>query len=273
MELAKRHKTYEHTYDYRIINRLPVIIRVDGRSFSKITRRLQRPYCPKLMNTMVKTMLHLTKQVDGAVFGYQQSDEITLVVKNDQTYDTEPFFGNRIQKLCSIIASIATLEFNRSLNGINLAGDAVFDCRVFAVPSEIEAVNNLIWRQEDCYRNAVTNALAAELINKYGKKTAASMLFNKNRSERLLLLKTECDINFDEKYDSSFRLGVGCYKTPKIIVTEHGQTTRNKWHIDYNLPKFIDNHEFISQIINSGRDVFRAERDLTEAGPCIIAPE
>lgn len=263
--LADRQKEYEQAFDFKIIRRIPIVIRVDGRSFSRITRKLPRPFCPLMMEVMAETMLEVSKKLDGAIFAYQQSDEINFLLRNDQTVDTEPFFGNRIQKITSIAAATTTLAFNRlkESSGLKLAGEAIFDARVVGVPTVTESINNLIWRQQDCTRNAITNAALAELGKKYGRKTAAKILHGRNAEERKEILLDDCEIDFDTYYPSKFRYGIAVFKAPKIIETEsHGQVTRNKWVIDYNIPKFTEDREFVLDILNSGRDILRAERDL-----------
>ena len=264
--IGDRHKTYEFAYDHTIIRRVPIIIRVDGRSFSKVTRRIRRPYCEKMMNLMSLTMLETIKLMDGAVFGYQQSDEITFVLKNDQELDTEPWFGNRIQKIVGVTASTVTYFFNEILSEMEdppeLIGQTTFDARVFAVPDYSEAVNNLVFRQQDCSRNSLTAAAYAEFGQKFGKKTAYRLLHEKGSAQRRELLLDECGIDFDTYYPLSFRHGIGAYRAPHLVETEEGQVTRQKWILDFELPNFTDDRDFVMGIITTGGDVFRRERDL-----------
>src|SRR3954468_4164279 len=97
--LGARQKDYEKPYDYMLPRRLPVIIRVNGRNFHRVTRKLDQPFCPKLLDFMGSTMLYSIMEMQGAVIGYQQSDEITFVLRNDQTLDSEPWYQNRLQKI------------------------------------------------------------------------------------------------------------------------------------------------------------------------------
>jgi tRNA(His) 5'-end guanylyltransferase len=264
--LSDRQKLYEQSYDYKIIKRLPLIIRCDGRSFHRVTKQLPRPYSPEMLNLMANTMLHAAMEIEGAVFAYHQSDEITFVVRNDQSLESEPWFQNRIQKIASIVASIITLAFTKNLftmdDAPKISGDATFDARVFAVPSITEAANNLIFRQQDCSKNAITGAAQAELSKIYGKKHALSMLHEKKSAEKIELLRTKCDIDYETFYPNSFRLGTAAYKVPTILRTEDGETTRNKWIIDMNIPNFVSDRNFLLNILHAGHDVFRADRDL-----------
>lgn len=262
LSLGDRQKNYEFAYNYKIIRRVPVIIRIDGRSFSKVTRKLLGPYCPKMMELMSITMLETIKQMDGAVFGYQQSDEITFVLKNDQELGTEPWFDNRIQKMASITAATATYIFNETFASMedppNLIGQSIFDARVFAVPDYSEAVNNLIFRQQDCMKNALSSAAFSALGKKFGKKAAFKMLHGKNGDQRADLLQKECDIDFEMDYACAFRRGIGCYRAPHVVE----EVTRHKWVLDLDLPKFTDDRGFVMGIITTGSDVFRPSRGI-----------
>lgn len=266
--LAARQKDYEAAYDYKLIRRTPLIIRVDGRGFSNVTRKLKKPYDPLMLEAMAETMFYVASEMSGAVFGYQQSDEITFVLKNDQSLDAEPWYGNSVQKLASITASLATKGLEKALakqkEKLPLCGDALFDARVFALPTISEVVNNLIWRQQDCSNNAVSLASQVLLGKKIGKKTAMKLLHGKTLKNKIELLKEECLIDFDQEFPTSFKSGVGAYKIPLIIPSgTNKSTTRKRWIIDWDLPSFIEERDFIYNIITTGQDVFR-ETSLSE---------
>jgi tRNA(His) guanylyltransferase len=265
--LFDRQRAYEAPCDSSIMRRVPVVIRVDGRNFRKVTKRLPRPYCTKIIELMSHTMLELVKQVDGTVFGYQQSDEISLILRNDQTHETDPWFGNRVQKMVAVSASIATYEFNNYLNRMaeppDLEGPALFDAKVFPLPSVTEAVNHLIYRQQDCVRNAVTAAAYASLRKKYDRKSAQEMLDRRSIPEREDLLYQEFGIDFHRRYPSGFRMGIAAYLAPHIVKNEYGETTKFRWVLDPNLPRFADDQDFVHGILTTGADVFRPSRDLS----------
>ncbi|HVI40116.1 MAG TPA: tRNA(His) guanylyltransferase Thg1 family protein [Anaerovoracaceae bacterium] len=265
--LGDRQKQYEDNYDYSITRRVPIIIRADGRSFHRVTRKLQKPYCPELLNVMANTMMYAITEMQGAVFGYQQSDEITYVLRNDQSLDAEPWYQNRVQKMVSIAASLTTLGFNKCLQTLDtkldIVGDAIFDARVFAMPYISEVANNLIWRQQDCSKNAISGAAQAELAAKFGKRTALKLLDKKISSEKKELLLHHCGIDFDDYYPTSFRRGVAVYKIPTIVPTKDGGVSRNKWNLSWDIPNFVEEKDFLMNILINGHDVFRAPSVLT----------
>ena len=113
-DLGTRMKTfYEQVPKFNLYRRTPVAIRLDGRAFHTFTRDFQEPYDEVFSNAMIKTMDYLCRSIQGCVFGYTQSDEITLILIDYQTFETEAFFNYEVQKLCSISASMATMAFNK----------------------------------------------------------------------------------------------------------------------------------------------------------------
>ena len=162
-DLGDRMKEYEMAEaGRRLMPRLPILARIDGKRFSKFTQGLKRPYDERLSRLMVATARHLVEQ-SAALVGYTQSDEITLLIYEDDL-KTQVFLDRRIQKLTSILASMATGFFNAHL-GAELpekAGAvALFDCRVWAVPTKDEAANVILWRELDATKNSVSMAARA----------------------------------------------------------------------------------------------------------------
>jgi len=263
--LGDRHKAYEKACDYSIIKRLPIIIRVDGRGFTKLTRDVPKPYCKKMSAAMAYAMFESIKVIDSAAFGYTQSDECTFVLWPSNK-DADPWFGNRIQKMASITSATFTYHFNQFTTGANrpnIKGPAIFDARVFSLPSISEVINNLIWRQQDCRVNAVSSAAMAEMGRKYGRREASSRLQGKKTGERIVMLKEECDIDFEEEYPGQFKMGIAAYKAPKIVQTESGgPMTKTKWILDTDPPNFIDDRMFLLNYFHTGSDIFRPERDI-----------
>lgn len=190
-ELGKRMKeNYEQVPKYRLMRRTPVIIRIDGKAFHTFTKGFQQPFDDVLGNAMRKTMEYLCEHIQGCIFGYTQSDEISLVLSDYKRLTSEAWFDYEVQKICSIAASMATMAFNKYFNqGVSdfqlahivtriddgvesLEFDhfenellwnkyciaskrgAMFDARCFNIPKE-EVVNCIYWRQLDAARNSV----------------------------------------------------------------------------------------------------------------------
>lgn len=159
--LGDRMKDFE-SYETarRFLPGLPVCARIDGRSFSKFTKKMARPFDARMSAAMVQTTKDLVEHTH-AVVGYTQSDEISLVWLA-QDIGSGIFFNGRTQKMCSNLASEATLAFIVALQQVGM-GDMVqqrprFDCRVWQVPSRTEAANTFLWRNQDATKNAISMA-------------------------------------------------------------------------------------------------------------------
>ena len=256
-KLLERISDYQLITDCKILPKIPIIICINGRGFSKATQLLDKPYCDKFAECMLSTTLRLCSYVEGAIFGYQYNDEIVIIARNDQNNDTETWYQNRVQKISSIVASAATLYFNEAVStlGVHLTGDALFTAQVFGVPTQAEAINTLICHQQHNFHYSVQSACLYNLLNKYDKHHIKEMLSGLDLDGKISLLQQECNINFND-YPLAFRRGCGAYKRP-IIADD---IMKNKWIIDSNLPIFTREQSFLSNLIkNNGIDIFREE--------------
>ena len=171
-DFGDRMKAYEAVETARAFDpALPVYARIDGRSFSRFTRQMQRPFDPRMTATMVATTAHLVKGTHARI-GYTQSDEISLVWLCD-TPETEPLFGGKVHKMTSVLASLAATAFNFELpqhfgdeGRLLTARFPHFDARVFQLPSKVEAANAFLWRAMDARKNAVSMATRAVYSSK-----------------------------------------------------------------------------------------------------------
>lgn len=196
--LGDRMKGYED--NSRFMRYLPIIARIDGKRFSKFTKGLDRPYDEGLVCLMRAVTKHLI-EFTNACIGYTQSDEITLVIHDDNPYAELPF-GGKIQKMTSILASTATAKFNslrpKYLPGFKEDTLAMFDCRCFQVPNKQEAVNNLLWREQDASRNSVSMLAAHYMSHK--------QMMHKSCAELQEILWREHNVNYND-YPGYFKRG------------------------------------------------------------------
>lgn len=162
--LGDRMKRYEIASSQFLTRRTPVIIRLDGKAFHTFTRGLERPFDEAFSSAMSMTMKGLVEEIQGAVFAYKQSDEITILLRDWDTLTTDAWFDYNVQKMVSISASLATAIFNETFTHPKHAGKrALFDSRVFNIPKE-DVVNNFLWRQQDASRNSI-NSVAQSLFS------------------------------------------------------------------------------------------------------------
>lgn len=193
---------------------------------------------------MQETMKYLCENIQGCVFGYTQSDEITLILIDYQTFETQAWFDYEVQKMCSIAASMATMAFNKYFreemdedptipkmryHWYTVAANkgAMFDCRAFNIPKE-EVANLVYWRQLDAIRNSVQMVGQANFSHKelQGKTC-------ENIKEMLI---TEKDINWND-YPIYLQRGSACRKG------------ENGWEIDYNMSIIKEDRDYIEKLI------------------------
>ena len=106
-------KDYENIERRYLTRRAPLIIRLDGVAFHSYTKGFERPFYRPFRAAMEQTMLLLCEGIMGCKLGYTQSDEISLLLTDDDTIETQPWFGKNLQKIVSVSASMATYYFNR----------------------------------------------------------------------------------------------------------------------------------------------------------------
>ena len=183
-DLGDRIKMYESNYSLKLLPTLPVVVRLDGKSFSRFTKGLQRPYDKRLSDLMIETTKFLLKEFNFNI-GYTQSDEITLAFYNKDPKSQIDFNG-KLFKLQSTLAAYTSVFFNKNL--IKYLPEKVgefptFDCRAFNVPTLEECVNAIYWRELDATKNSISMASSTfyshkQLQNK-NSKDKQEMLFQK----------------------------------------------------------------------------------------------
>lgn len=210
-------KNYENVWQSILPIRMPVIIRIDGKCFHQLTRRCKKPFDPIVADSMDYTAKTLLYNIQNSRFAYVQSDEISLLLIDYNTFQTQQWLGGNIQKMVSISAAIASLAFTKQFSR-----DALFDSRVFFLP-EKEVCNYFIWRQQDATRNAIQGLAQSFYSDK--------QLFSKNCDEMQEMLFQK-GINFND--ESPY------WKRGRIITKDD---------IDRNIPIFTADRYFIEKFL------------------------
>ena len=250
---------YEQIPKTKLMRRTPVAIRIDGKAFHTFTRGFQKPFDTVLMKSMQETMQYLCKNIQGCVFGYTQSDEITLILVDYKELNTSAWFDYEVQKLCSISASMATMAFNKffynmameetaggefteGIAGIHLKAaekGAMFDARVFNIPKE-EVTNLVYWRQLDAARNSIQMVGQANFSH--------SELQNKTCNDIQDMLMLQKGINWND-FPVDCKRGAACIR----VNTESNDALRCKWKIDKNMPMLKgDDRDYLDKLIYVG---------------------
>lgn len=269
-DLDIRMKGYEKVTDQKLIRRMPVIIRLDGRRFHSFTRGFKKPFDDILIDSMQKTALYLCKNIQNCVLAYTQSDEISLLLIDYKDFDTQPWFDNRIQKIVSTSAALATIRFKevfenniekfgyknipnwggtnewlteqqqKDLTYINYLSNAIeikykgFDSRCFNL-SKDEVANYFFWRQQDCIRNSIQMVAQANF--------SQSELQNKNTAAIKEMLHDQKDIDFDNDFETHKQRGSCCIKNYSGAY----------WRIEEQIPVFCnEGREYINKFVYVG---------------------
>ena len=268
-EFDVRMKKYENVSKNTLMTKVPVAIRIDGKAFHTFTKGFNRPFDKLLIKSMQETMKYLCENIQGCVLGYTQSDEITLILTDYSKLETSAWFDYKVQKLCSISASMATMKFNQYFyeqamnifcdfengniprfeegyytdkNIMELANvdDGVKlkyfeNCGKALFDSRCfnipkeEVVNLIYWRQQDAIRNSIQMVGCANFNHKELKYKSCNDIQN--------MLFTEKGINWND-IPTHLKRGSCCIKT------------KNGWIVDNNIPIFKnEGREYIEKLI------------------------
>jgi tRNA(His) 5'-end guanylyltransferase len=149
-DLDKKMRAYEQSLDQTVLPEIYLAARIDGRSFTKLTKetcKFEAPYDVRFRDYMVSALKHLMNCGFRVVYGYTQSDEISLLFHRD-----ENAFGRKVRKYNSVLAGEASASFTHSAGAI-----AAFDCRMIPLPTVELVQTYFLWRQEDAHRNALNS--------------------------------------------------------------------------------------------------------------------
>lgn len=276
-ELGKRMKEYyEQIPKTRLMRRCPVAIRIDGKAFHTFTRGFQKPFDEVLVKSMQETMKYLCENIQGCVLGYTQSDEITLILVDYKKLNSAAWFDYEVQKMCSIAASMATMEFNRRFldnmfeyvtsirQSIDLKNEkvtndykrlfdsyksafekgAMFDARCFNIPKE-EVTNLIYWRQLDATRNSIQMVGQANFSHKELQDKTCNMIQD--------MLHEQRGINWND-FPTHLKRGSCCIKEKyqaENVDIKDGSCIRTRWVIDEEIPQFKgEGREYVEKLIN-----------------------
>ena len=248
-DLDKKMRVFETTYDHCVLPGLYIVARLDGRNFTTLTKEIcafEAPFDEKFRDVMIETTKHLMTCGFRILFGYTESDEISLLF-----HPEEEAFGRKTRKLNSILAGEASAKFS-----LLLGHHGVFDCRISELPQTDNVVDYFRWRNEDAHRNAL-NAHCYWMLRKQGETASAAtaLLLKKTISAKNEFL-FENGLNFNDLPNWQKR-GVGLYwetyeKEGKDGLTgENVTAVRKRIRVELNLPMKDDYDEFIRDLLST----------------------
>lgn len=265
---------YENVNRFYLTRRMPIVIRMDMKAGHTFTKGMKKPFDDIFVKAMQETMKYLCENIQGCVLGYTQSDEISLVLVDYAELTTDAWFGNNLQKMCSVSASMTTLAFNKAftrniskqskrlytehleekdasyIESLKIAMNkgAMFDSRVFTIPKE-EVCNYMIWRQQDATRNSIQSVGQANFSQKELNGQSCNNIQD--------MLMTQKGINWND-YATTLKRGSCCIKVDDGLTKYDeagnicGYTQRSKWVIDNEIPIFTQDRNYIDKLINIG---------------------
>jgi tRNA(His) guanylyltransferase len=141
---------YELRTRYQLPRRTYTILRVDGKAFHSLLRHAIKPFDDQVATAMDAVAQDLCEAVQGSAFAYTQSDEVSVLMTDFASPQTEAWFDGNIQKIVSIAGGLASTSFTVRYGRVGM-----FDARVFTIPDRVEVANYFIWRQQDATRNSI----------------------------------------------------------------------------------------------------------------------
>ena len=233
-ELDKKMRVYEQSIDQCILPDMYLVARLDGRSFSRLTTEVcdfEAPFDVRFRDMMVNTVKQLMDCGFRVVYGFTESDEISLLFHKE-----EVTFGRKVRKFNSILAGQASAAFSLQLGQV-----IAMDCRLVPLPSIEKVKDYFLWRQEDAHRNAL-NAHCYWMLRKegLGAQEATAQLDGKSIAYKNELLFSR-GINFD-KLPAWQKRGIGVFfaDVDKVgfnpITKQEVLTTRRELAVEYELP-------------------------------------
>jgi tRNA(His) 5'-end guanylyltransferase len=246
-DFDRRMRVFETAHDHCVLPGVHMAARLDGRNFTRLTKEVhsfESPFDVRFRDLMASTVEHLMQCGFRVIYGYTQSDEISLLFHID-----EQVFGRKLRKFNSILAGEASARFSLLLGAMGC-----FDCRISQLPTIDLVVDYFRWRHEDAHRNAL-NAHCYWLLRKQEQSVqkATQALLGLSVAEKNELLFSH-GINFNELPNWQKR-GVGLYWETYMkpgqnpLTGETVSSERRRIKRDLELPMKDEYAAFVAEIV------------------------
>lgn len=244
---------YEDRDRHYLTRRMPVILRIDGKAFHTYCAPLKDRFHAGFIEVMNLTAIALCEHVQGVQFAYIQSDEISILLHDYKTLQTEAWFDYNQSKVESVSAAIAAATFTanswkiwatEAWNGIDYPSaihdlkPAYFDSRAFNTP-EAEVCNYFVWRQKDAICNSI-QSLGQSLFSQ-------KQLHGKSCSE-LQEMCFQSGHNWND-LDAYKKRGRCVVKQERMHVLDGEVTMRSAWVVDNDIPEFTQDRNYVEKYL------------------------
>jgi tRNA(His) 5'-end guanylyltransferase len=247
-DLDVKMRVYETSQDRCVLPGMYMVARIDGRGFTRLTKEVHRfeaPFDEKFRDLMVETVKHLMNCGFNVIYGYTESDEISLLF-----HPNESLFGRKTRKYISILAGEASAKFSALLGNVG-----AFDCRLSELPNKDLVGDYFRWRNEDAHRNALNAHCYWRLRqDNFDARQATSKIEGMSIAAKNELL-FQYGINFNN-VPAWQKRGIGIYWkdvkkegfNPKN--NEHVLVDRRTLYTDFTLPMRDEYDVFIHELVN-----------------------
>jgi tRNA(His) 5'-end guanylyltransferase len=246
-ELDSKMRIYETAHDKIVLPGMYMVARIDGRGFTKLTKEthpFEAPFDPRFRDYMVETVKHLMNCGFNVVYGYTESDEISLLFHLEETA-----FGRKHRKYNSILAGETSAKFSLQLGSL-----AAFDCRICELPNRQLVVDYFRWRNEDAHRNSLNAHCYWQLRKDNHTRQSATNTIEKMSTADKNELLFRYNINFND-LPSWQKRGIGIYwaemekegVNPK--TGEQVFVKRRQLYVNQELPIKDEYNRFIQEMI------------------------
>ncbi len=233
-DFDRKMRIYEESLDQYILPDMYIVARLDGRSFTRLTKdvcKFEAPFDEKFRDLMIVTVKSIMECGFRIVYGYTESDEISILFHPDDST-----FGRKVRKINTTLAGEASAAFSMALGKV-----ATFDCRVVPLPNKDRVADYFIWRQEDSHRNSL-NAHCYWALRKEGRGQAEA---TKELEGKTVAYKNELlfqkGINYND-LPGWQKKGVGVYFKDTVkdgfnpIKNENVMAIRRELYSDFDIP-------------------------------------
>lgn len=241
----KEMRSLEYFHNLRLLPGCWVVIRVDGRGFSRFTQsRFDKPFDLNFHKLMIETAQALLAEIQG-IYAYTESDEISILLPIN--WD---LFDRSLEKIVSISASIASATFTHVSQTI-----VNFDSRVWLGADKSKVVDYFRWRQADTTRCALNGWCYWMLRNKGESATQATAILDSKSVAFKNELLFQNGINFND-LPTWQRRGVGLYwedyekKGYNPVEAKEVIAIRRRIKVDDELPMKEEYSQFIARLLN-----------------------
>lgn len=248
----KKMRRGEMYHNMRVLDGSFIVIRLDGRGFSKLTKKMgfRKPFDLGFARLMAEAMEATAREM-GALYAYTESDEISILLPRHAD-----FFDREVEKLVSLSAAVCSVAFNEaSYKHYHHTLMAYFDSRLWVGATEQDVVDYFSWRMADAERNSLLGLAYWTLRDRgLGRGTATTRLHGLGRPQLHDLLHEELGLNWND-LPAWQKRGIGLRRVERTFTAfnrglkREEIVTRSRIEIDWEIPYGDEYRQMIRNLV------------------------